>query len=452
MLAKFLGPFNYGIWGFINLALRYLSYTSFGLQYALNVELSTQKGTNKNKISKIIGNSIVMTFLISVFIIFVGYLIRLKKIELFPVYSFNRFIIFAVIITFLTHLVNIFKNIYRSYGYLFRIAFGETLLSVSTLLCVFFFSPGRLINALLYAWIISETISILVYVVKFPFPIKISIDSNLSRKLLASGISLLIYNMSFYLIMVVSTTIISTFYSVEEMGYYTLANRITTTSLLGLSAITWVLYPKFLWSLRKERDLSDTQKTVNQITTIYSNFVYLIIFTVIMFSPILFIYLEKYKPLAPALNYLLISQAIFSSCIGYNSLAVARKKEQSVAKIGLITVVFVGLLGIITAKLKLNFSIVALTVTFGMIIYTVLQTKLGESLMKQEISTWESFKRIFPPYFLVPSVIIIIGNLFGYCLISGAIGFTIFIIYNLKRIIFTFNEAKILLLRSDFKK
>lgn len=442
LVAKFLGPYFFGIWGFVNLVLSYLSYTSLGLQFAINVELSTKDKNSHQEAAVVIGNSLLLTLCVCVVLICMVAVIKIGGVELFPSYSFSQYALFAALIASLNHVNQVFANIYRAYGYLFRIALSELILSVSTFLCVFVFSGVELIEGLMFAMIGSGLISIMIYMIKTPIPMRLCIDIKVAKQLLSRGLSLLIYNVSFYLILVTAWTIISIFYSVEEMGYFALANSITAATLLGLGSITWVLFPKFLWKLKTDISLQEARATINKITKVYSPIVYLIVFGAIMLSPLLFLYLTKYGPLAPALNYLLLSQAVLSSCIGYNSIAISRNRQNAVAKISLMAVAIVAVIGTIVALLKLDFTFIALTVFIAICFYSVLQTRVGKILVEEDAGLLASFKQILPFNFVIPILIIVAGNLLGYYEVTGFIGFAAFLILNYKNIFCSFCESR----------
>jgi len=149
IVAKVLGPYYFGIWGFINLILQYLSYSSLGIQYAVNIELSTHPKDEKKRIEKIIGSSILINILISVLVIAVVFI---YKIALSNIHSNYRVEDYLILLSFITVTVNFnqtFMNIYRSYGYLGRIGFTEFIITFSSFLCLFFYFSEKLILILL---------------------------------------------------------------------------------------------------------------------------------------------------------------------------------------------------------------------------------------------------------------------------------------------------------------
>ncbi len=231
------------------------------------------------------------------------------------------------------------------------------------------------------------------------------------------------------------------------MGYFSLANSITAATLLGLGSITWVLFPKFLWKLRTDIPAWKARAAINKITRVYSPIVYLVVLGAIMLSPLLYLYLTKYEPLAPALNYLLLSQAVLSSCIGYNSIAISRNRQNAVAKISLMAVAIVAVIGTAVALLKFDFTFVALTVFIAICFYSVLQTKVGKKLVEEEASLVASFKQILPLNFVTPILIIVAGNLLGYYEFTGFIGFAAFLMLNYKNIFYSFYESRGFLLK-----
>ena len=78
LLAKYLDPFYFGIWGFITLTLRYLDFTGLGIKYAVTVELATGGFQNQRDNARdqlLIENALSITLLIAVLLLLAGSLL-----------------------------------------------------------------------------------------------------------------------------------------------------------------------------------------------------------------------------------------------------------------------------------------------------------------------------------------------------------------------------------------
>lgn len=430
LVAKFLGPHLFGVWGFLGLVQQYLSYTSLGLQFALNVEMATAAVTDPQEQEKIIAVALTITALIVGFLGLLGLGIQVFASPLFEKYSFNQYAVILGGIAGLAHLKQVFTNVYRVYGKLARIAASELLSTTMLLLVALVFRDEALILALLGAMVLSGGVTLAIFMIRAPFKIFLSFDVRRARSLLVIGIPLLIYNISFYLIAVAGRTIISIFYSVEAMGYYSLASSITTATLLGLHAVTWVVFPSILSRTREGVADEAVAKTVKRVNDLYSISVFLTVFVAILTLPLLFRFLPQYKPAEGVLDILLLSQAVLSITFGYNCVSIARKKQLAVAGICMIAVVIVVGVGLLVALFKLDFVWIAIAVLLGTFVYAVLQAQLGSRLLNRGQFQTGYLTNVLPWGSLIALLIFLAGSLTGYQLFLGGIGLVVFVLSN----------------------
>ncbi|MEI7849330.1 MAG: hypothetical protein WCK35_26260, partial [Chloroflexota bacterium] len=90
LVAKFLGPTMFGVWGFLMLVQQYLAYTNLGVQPALNVELSTEDASSELR-AELMGTALIHTLMIFCGLVFFGFVIQANSIPLFEKYSFNHY-------------------------------------------------------------------------------------------------------------------------------------------------------------------------------------------------------------------------------------------------------------------------------------------------------------------------------------------------------------------------
>ncbi len=428
LVAKFLGLYLFGVWGFLMLVRQYLSYTSLGLQYAINVELATESVDDPEKQEQIVRVALTTTALIAGLLSLSGLGIQVFGVPLFEKYSFNQYAVALGVIAGLGHLQQLFANIYRVHGKLARIAASELFVAAVSLLAALLFRGEALILALLGAMILSGVVSIAIFMIRAPFKVSLSFDIRHVRHLLSIGIPLLIYAVSFYLITVAGRTIISVFYSVETMGYYSLANTITATTLLGLNAVIWVVFPDVLSRTREGLADEAVARTVQKVNDLYGTSVFLAVFGMILALPLLFLFLPKYKPVRGALEVLLLSQAILSLSFGYNCAAIARKQQLKVAGISLIAVAVVTSLGLLAALLKFHYVWIAVSILAGSFVFTILQTRLGSRMLNKGNVQTEYFKSVLPLGGLVAIMFVLVGSLMGNSTLGGLTGLAVFII------------------------
>lgn len=428
LVAKLLGPYLLGVWGFLMLVRQYLSYTSFGVQYAVNIELAIDSLTDPTRRQMIIRVALTSTLLIAGLLSLMGLGVQVVGIPLFKKYSFNQYALALGVIAGLDHLTQVFVNVYRVYGKLFRIAAAELFTAIVPLVVALMFRGETLVWALLAAIALSALVGISIFTVRAPFEISFSLDLRYMRHLLSTGIPLLIYALSFYLITTAGRTIISIFYSVEAMGYYALANTITTATLLGLNAVIWVVFPDILSRTREGLVDEVVAKTVQKVNDLYGTSVFLAVFGMILALPLLFLFLPQYKSVEGTLDILLLSQAILSLSFGYNCMAIARKHQRKVAGISLIAVVVVTGLGLLAALFKFHYVWIAISILAGSFVFTTLQARLGARILGRYDVQTQHFKTVLPLGSFVSVLVLLVGVLSGHTMLGGLIGLAVFVI------------------------
>jgi O-antigen/teichoic acid export membrane protein len=434
LVAKFLGPEMFGIWGFLMLAQQYLAYTSFGVQYALNVELSTETSTTPEKRAEWIGTALIHTLLILGGLILLGLGIQVSGISFFQKYSFNRYALVLGLNTGLNMLQDLFATAYRAHRKLARVAVSEMLSAVVPLLAVLIFRDESLIDFLFAALILQGLITIAQYSIRAPFKIAFKFNFHYWKQLLTVGGPLLVYGASFSLITVSGRTIISIFYPAEIMGYYSLANNITAATLLGLNAVSWVVFPDIL--SRTHADIPDdvAAEVVQKVNNFYGTSVFLTVFGVILGLPVLFFFIPQYQPATGALSVLLLAQAIFSISFGYNCVAIARKKQMKVAGISVITTIIVTGLSLLAALLKMSFMWVAVAVLIGAFVYSLWQAHLGAHLLNMDRDGLGYLKSVLPWGSLAATLVFLVGILAGHPTPMGLFGMAIFVLANRQKL------------------
>lgn len=430
LIAKILGPYLFGIWGFLTLSLQYLTYTSLGIEYAATVELATNDEKSDQEVDQTASVAVTVTFLVAIVLVLLGILMRVLDISLIEKYDLSQYVVEVGIITALTHLNQVFTNIYRVKKKLAKIAFNELLNSVILLIVALNFEGEQLISALLIGMITSGILSLLIYLYNPPFKISFALDKIISKKLLSIGVPLLIFNASFFLIMVSARTILSIFYSVETMGYYSLATAITTATLLGLRSVVWVIFPNILSKTHSGIENVEARKTVENVNILYSTSVFLIVFLLILVLPILFLIIPQYKPAENTIIILLLAQAILSASFGYNSIAIARRRQNQVAFISLLAVVVVIIFSLLAVYFQLPYEWIAMAVLLGSIVYTFFQARLGSDILNLGRFGFKQIDSMISIGSIIAIFCFISGIITEMLMLFGTIGLLIFIFFN----------------------
>ena len=435
LVAKYLGPFLFGIFGILSLLQQYLLYTGLGLNFAINVELSTNKHASTDFHEKQISSSLMLTAIMSGVLILLGTGIQMLDLALFSKYSFNKYAMLVGFIAGFNLLQQVMTNVYRFFGNLARIAFVEALSATVLLFIALSFRGENLVYALLLGMATLGVIGLAVYAVRAPFNIKFNLDPLFAKRLISLGLPLLIYNASFYLITICAQTVISIYYPIEIMGYYTLAGNITGAILLGLNSVTWVVFPEILSKTSYAVGDTEVVETIQKVNALYGTAVFLLVFTVIICLPVLFFFLPQFKPVQDTLNILLLSQAVLALSFGYNCVAIARNKHITVAKISLVTVLFVTVICLIAAYSKLHYDWIAMSVLFGSFLFTILQTRTSSKIIPNGKQHRSNLKDILPLGSILSITCFLIGRLTEHQCIFGIAGLILFVLTNKNKVV-----------------
>ena len=442
LVAKVLGPYFFGIWGFLTLVQQYLSYTNLGLQFAVLVELTTESAEDVRQKERAVSVALILTLGTAAVLLLLGLGVQLLGVNLFEKFEFSQYVMLVVAYAGLANLQHVLTSIYRVYKKLLQIAVSELLNAVILLVVVFLFKDAALVWALLGSMIVAALVSISLYLVRIPFKVRLEFDFSVAKHLLKVGLPLLVYNVSYYLIVVAARTVLAAYYSVEEMGYYSLANSLTTATLLGLQSAAWLVMPDVFSRTHQGVKDEDALKTVSKVNGLYSTAVFLVVFSVILLMPALFLYLPQFEPAGQTITVLLLAQGVLSVSFGYNALAIARRKQNSVAMISLLAVLIVVSGSLTVAWLKLSFEWIAFTVLLGALVYTLLQSCLGARLVEQENGKRNYVADVLPLGSLLALGCFLAGYLFKIPLIAGIIGMLIYCITNWGRLYAVWSFAK----------
>jgi hypothetical protein len=154
----------------------------------------------------------------------------------------------------------------------------------------------------------------------------------------------------------------------------------------------------------------------------------LVVFLMIIALPVLFSLLPAYRPVQSTISILLLSQAVISVCFGYSTLATARKRQMEVARNGMIAVVIVAGTSLFVASQKLDFALVAASVFIGSCFYTLLQMRLGASLLETPRLQARPWIKELPLGSVASVLCFFAGSWRGHTTLGGLLGLAAFLI------------------------
>jgi O-antigen/teichoic acid export membrane protein len=240
-IAVYLGPYYLGLWGFITLVIRYLNQLNLGISHSVNAIISIHK--NKEwYIQKVIGTSLTMLAGLSVVVIlfFAGNIVFHWDIG--SKYNFSTYAPIVAVIGILAYFNTLFSNIFRVYGRVVEIAINQSAFPILMLITIFIFKGENLLRALIGANFLSFLLSFFLYLYRTPVKLKPFFISRLIKTIQIKGWHLFIYNTSFYLIVISTSSFVSAYYPVEEFGYFTFAFSLSNIVLLLLQSISFLIF------------------------------------------------------------------------------------------------------------------------------------------------------------------------------------------------------------------
>lgn len=432
LIAKYLGVYYFGIYSFLQLVKQYMLYTGMTPSYSLNTILSTRKNES-DFANKLWRNSLLLSTILIGGAFTIGVLVVQFYPELFDKYEFSNYSLSIFLIFALNSFNHLFVNLYRTYGLLKKINFFELVIPLSQLCVLFFAKEEDLLYFLLFGTIISNLVSLLLFIYLPPLKVRLKFNKDIFKELLTRGFHLLLYNVSFSLILISSRTLVSMYYSTEELGYYTFAVNLSNAVFMIVGAFGFVMYPKLLNKIYTNSH-AEVKTLLVQIRSIYITGCYLL--TYIGFFSILFLeyILPQYTLAMPAFKILLLTQLILNNNFGYSILLVAKKREKLMTIQALFAMLLIILISLVFNFIDLSFTMMSIAVSVGFVFYCVSITKRALKEIDEENDLKTVLLEIFPSYYLFPLIILASSIAFNNNIIIPIFSLLIFILMNKDRI------------------
>lgn len=438
LLARYLNEFYFGIYSFIMLVMQYMSYSNLGINESLNTEYASHKN-NTIQTTAIWNNAWSLNIVVNT-IIAVGIgILFLTTDYLFPCYQFNNYKYLLLATCIIINLSKVYITYYKLWGQLYKLNIQQILPNMAILLLLAIYRDNITISHIVIALFMSNALSLVIFRIGVPITPKFTISRNLASILIRRGITLLLYNLSFYLLTMFASSIVSYYYSVETFGCYSFANTFVNGVVMAGGAFLFIFYPKML--NRLSVDNTDTVLLIRKIRETYVVFMDLLSLLSILFIITTTIFVPQYgMQMIIVYSILMLGRIINNASTGYAALLIAKKKERYLVIYGFLSVLVVAICGLCVQQLKLPIEYVALSVSLTSLVYTCLVIRLALSYMKCTSSLnvilyeifgmnkWLVCLIIITNAFLFHSNIIFIGSICLYCLVN---------LNNIKRAIIT---------------
>jgi O-antigen/teichoic acid export membrane protein len=408
LLAKYLGSFYFGIYGFIMLFFQYLTYTNFGINHSLNTILAIKK--NKGLLSQTIwSTSLSLNLLISIVIIVINYLLIRIFPDLFNKYSYISYSALIIAVGILANTNNLFSGLYRIYSSLSKINFQLFFPQFIVFVLVLVTKEKMKIEYILYSMLVVYVLAVILFMIKPPLKITLSFNRTIAKVLLKRGINLLLYNLSSNFIITASATIVSIFYIVATFGQYKFAQSVSSATLMAAGAFGFVFYPKMLnrFSIKNNADIL---VFISNMNGIYIGALNLLSFLALLICPLIHLVLSEYTVMLGVYKFLVLAQIFANLSIIYQTYLVAQNMEKYLNIYGFLAIGIVVIISLLFSVLHFTFEYIALSVVFGSAFYSYMSIKKSMDLLEQDfkklIPGILNYKLIIPILFMLVSIII----------------------------------------------
>jgi O-antigen/teichoic acid export membrane protein len=434
IIAVYLGPYYLGIWGFINLILQYLSQINLGIAHSTNAIIAIHKN-NEWYVQKVIGVSFTMLMGLSIMAILFFSVSQIFGFNIGDKYEFSKYAPIVLMIGILNYFNVLLSNIYRVYGRLFEIAFNQSIFPILMMVVILFFKGQNLLSALVITNYLAFLLSFVFYLIKSPVKIRVLFIKRLFKKIQIKGWHLFVYNSSFYLIMISTRSFISSYYSINEFGYFTFAFTLAHVALLLLESFSFIIYPKMLNRLSSgTTEMIDS--LLEKIRSSYITTSHLLIHIVIVFYPLFFWLFPQYEQSKQPFRLLSLTLVLYTNSFGYSGLLIAKGKEKILGYIALASLFINVLMAYLLVRVfDIPFTDVILGTMFTYFCLVFAICCFGRKILCLPCKISLILKNMFPLQFFIPYILNLYMVLFQIPDVYFVITVILFLICNYKNII-----------------
>lgn len=336
ILSEKLGPFDYGIWGFILMLISYMQIINLGIANSTNVIIIQYKN-NVEKVRNYIASSFGAAMILLSGLIIFGFIYYLKP-DLFNKYQLGSLFYLILIIGAFQYINTIFSNIYRARNNIFEVAFYQSSVPIIIFFIIIFSSKKHIINMLVYGYLCANIISFLLFIIRKKYPNGGKVKIGYIRDIIGKGFFLFLYNSAFYLILTTSSSFVSKNYSIEEFGMFSFSYTLGHSILLLMEAFAFIVYPKVIDKLYTG-DIVSIEKTLKSVRNNYVMLSHGLMYIVIAILPYFIKLFPKFENSLLMLELMILSIILSTNSFGYNTLLIAKNHEKLSATISLISLI-----------------------------------------------------------------------------------------------------------------
>ena len=403
LVAAKLGPYYFGIYGFILLILSYFNQIHLGIPNSLNVLLIHNK-EDIGKSNNYIANSLFLYvyFVIAIALLYLLYLLfGFSPVEK---YQADSYIPAVCIIAILEYVNGVLLCVLRIQNKINLMSVVTSIKAILNLIFVVLFSNEQLILALVFCLIISDLLIVIICGKNNVFPSykSITIKKKIQREILRKGIMLFFYNTCFYFIVISIRSVVSSNYSVEDFGSFTFSFTIVTAVMMLLDSIYTIMFPKVV-DLLSSNQYEKINHTLDIVRVSYVSTSHLLVYVSLCIFPIVTNYiLPNYGNSLISLNLVSLAMLMNANSTGYSTLLIAQNKEKYSAIISISSLILniaLALIGVHVLHVPYYYVIIATMITY--LYFSLVIVIVGKKIINQ-FSWKDSLLTFFPIRLLLP--------------------------------------------------
>jgi O-antigen/teichoic acid export membrane protein len=412
IIAIKLGPYYLGVWGLILLLRRYFQIINCGIPDSITI-LLVQNKYNKKKSNDYEINSICLTGILCICVCLIALYYYLFGISFINKYELNDLFYFVSAIAIVTYLNDLFCKIYRVKGLIFEIIFYQSIVQISVFIIVFYASGKSLLYLLLWAYLIGNLLSLLLFVKRKKLILCGNINFIDCKIIFNKGIKLFFFNFFFYMIFISTQTIIGTHYQIKEFGYFTFAYTFANALVVIIDAMASLIVPKMIDRLNS-KDIIIIEYTIKILRDNYIYVIYgLMCFLLIVFTILLYL-IPEYLTAYQVLCFTSLSVALSTNSYGYSTFLMAKNKEKIIAinsLIALIVNIIIALFLVIVINVDYQYVIIATLISY--FLYAYLCIFYARKYMYEKIRVIDVLQECFPIRLFIPFLMIMMISIFN---------------------------------------
>lgn len=403
--ANGLGPELLGVLGNLLLVLSYTLYCNLGIVYSMTKECSIINDQEKEKRDKIVSSTFTFVTLLSILFLIIS-------IGCFVVPSegnMNIYMGLIFIIAIFDQYRTFFTNYYRIEDDLKQINKMEVVYQFTSTIAIVLLLKYKVFGVLL-GFVIGGACTFAISIKKRD-AFKLKIDGRVLKQLIKVGLPLLLYNLGYYIFSTVDRIMIIKYLQPVDLGYYTFASQIAKATLLFITSVMFIYYPKALNKLNLKNN-SNKQEIKDYIIS-FDGYIevlgaLLILVGSIIITPFTHLIMKEY--VASINIYRILVMSVIANQLAYfiSVFILSNGKEMVLVKLQGITIAIAFLLNYVFLKLGFGIEGIALATLITNIIYSIIQHGIFSNMLFNEIN-FKDIIKVYGRFMIFIFIMIFVG-------------------------------------------